>query len=208
MGRRLALALIALLLAWAAGAAQAQEPYRVRGTLEQVAGGQLLLSTRDGVVMGFELSPEAGIFVVTPAAIEEIKQGDFIGLTSVSAGGRQVALEAHLFTEDLRGLGEGHYAWDLVDEPNMMTNATIARVTDAGGDRQIEVSWGRGDGQPAGRQSIYLPTGVPIVKMARSDDPALLQPGRGVMLIVRPEPDTTPLVIAAVVGDGTIDPPM
>jgi hypothetical protein len=207
MSRRLALALTALLLAWTAGA-QAQEPYRVRGTLEQVAGGQLLLSTREGVVMGFELSPEAGIFVVTPAAIEEIKQGDFIGLTSVSSGGRQVALEAHLFTEDLRGLGEGHYAWDLIDEPNMMTNATIARVIDTGGDRQIEVTWRSGDGEPAGSQSIFLPTGVPIVRMARSDDRTLLQPGRGVMLIVRPEPDTTPLVIAAVVGDGTIDPPM
>jgi hypothetical protein len=207
VGRR-ALALTAVLLLATAGGAPAQEPYRVRGTLEQVGGDQLLLSTREGVVMGFDLSPEVGIFVVTPASIEEIKPGDFIGLTSVSAGGRQVALEAHLFTEDLRGLGEGHYAWDLVDEPNMMTNATIAEVKDTGGDRQLEVTYRTGEGKPAGSQSIYLPTGVPIVKMARSDDRTLLQPGRGVMLIVRPERETTPQVIAVVVGDGTIDPPM
>ena len=140
--------------------------------------------------------------------IEEIEPGDFVGLTSVSAGGRRVALEAHLFSEDLRGLGEGHYAWDLVEEPNMMTNATIAEVKDAGGDRQLEVTYRTGEGKPAGSQSIYLPTGVPIVKMARSDDRTLLQPGRGVMLIVQPERDATPQVVAAVVGDGTIDPPM
>ena len=57
-------------------------------------------------------------------------------------------------------------------------------------------------------QSIYLPTGVPIVKMARSEDRGLLQPGRGVMLIVMPVRDLTPQVIAAVVGNGAIDPPM
>jgi hypothetical protein len=211
MIRRCPLALGALLtMGWLAAAslAQAQEPYRVRGTLKSVTGEQLLLSTREGVVMGFELSPEVGIFVVSPASIEEIEPGDFIGLTTVSAGGRRVALEAHLFEEDLRGLGEGHYAWDLVEEPNMMTNATIAEVKETGGDRQIEVTYGTDEGQAAGVQSIYLPTGVPIVKMARTEDRGLLQPGRGVMLIVMPVRDLTPQVIAAVVGDGAIDPPM
>lgn len=209
MIRRFSLVVAALLaLGGTPSGAQAQEPYRVRGILEQVGGDELLISTREGVVMGFELSPEVGIFVVSPARIEEIEPGDFIGLTTVSAGGRLVALEAHLFEEDLRGLGEGHYAWDLVEEPNMMTNATIAEVKETGGDRQIEVTYGTGEGQAAGVQSIYLPTGVPIVKMARSEDRGLLQPGRGVMLIVMPVRDLTPQVIAAVVGNGAIDPPM
>jgi hypothetical protein len=201
--------LIGLIVATAsAPAALAQEPYRVRGTLKSVAGDQLLVSSREGEVMGFELGPELGVFAVTPARIDDVKQGDFVGLTSIEAGGRRVALEAHLFAEDLRGLGEGHYAWDLVQEPNMMTNATVAEVKEVGADRQLEVSYREGEAKIEGAQTIYLPPGVPIVRLARSDDRALLQAGKEVVLIVQPEHDLTPVVIAVVVGDEGAKPPM
>lgn len=204
----LMIGLIVACSATGAPPALAQEPYRVRGTLKAVAGDQLLVSSREGEVMGFQLDPELGIFAVTPARIDDIKQGDFVGLTSIEAGGRRVALEAHLFAEDLRGLGEGHYPWDLVQEPNMMTNATIAEVEEVGADRQIEVSYREGEAKVEGAQTIYLAPEVPIVRLARSDDRALLQAGKEVVLIVRPERDLTPVVIAVVVGDGGAQPPM
>jgi hypothetical protein len=187
--------------------ARAQEPYRVRGTLESVTADQLVLTSREGEVMGFPLSPELAVFRVTPATIDDVKQGEFVGLTTVTSGDRQVALEAHLFADDLRGLGEGHYPWDLVDQPNMMTNATIGQIKDVGADRQLQVSYQAGEPKVAGTQTIYLPPSVPIVRMAKADR-SLLAPGKNVVLLVRPDRDQTPVVIAAVVGEQGAKPPM
>jgi hypothetical protein len=203
--RPAAVLLIAALIA--ATGARAQEPYRVRGTLATVAADQLVLTSREGEVMGFPLSPELAVFRVTPATIDDVKQGEFVGLTTVTSGDRQVALEAHLFADDLRGLGEGHYPWDLVDQPNMMTNATIGQIKDVGADRQLQVSYQAGEPKVAGTQTIYLPPSVPIVRMAKADR-SLLAQGKNVVLLVRPDRDQTPVVIAAVVGEQGAKPPM
>jgi hypothetical protein len=202
-----AILLIATLLAASLPSARAQEPYRVRGTLKSVAADQLVITSREGEVMGFPLSPELGVFVVTPATIDDVKQGQYVGLATVMSGDRQVALEAHLFADDLRGLGEGHFPWDLVKEPNMMTNATVAQVKDAGADRELDVSYQEGGAKVAGAQTIYLPPDVPIVHMAKADR-SLLAPGKAAVLLVRPERDLTPVVIAAVVGDQGAGPQM
>jgi hypothetical protein len=205
--RLVAIILIAAVAVTTLPGARAQEPYRVRGTLKSVTADQLVLASREGEVMGFPLSPDLGVYVVTPATIDDVKQGQFVGLTTVTSGDRQVALEAHLFADDLRGLGEGHYPWDLVDKPNMMTNATVAQVKDVGADRELKVSYREGEPKVEGTQTIYLPPSAPIVHMAKADR-ALLAPGKDVVLLVRPDRERTPVVIAAVVGDRGARPPM
>jgi hypothetical protein len=119
---------VALVAPWAPLAAQ--EPWRVRGTLERVEGDALSVQTREGGTLDVRLKEDSGIFVVTPKTLDDIETGDFVGITSIEVRGRRVALEAHLFAEDLRGVGEGYYAWDLVQEPNMMTNATVAEINE------------------------------------------------------------------------------
>lgn len=202
------IALLGLVVAWQPTAAEAQQPYRVRGVIKAVDADQLVVRTREGEVTGFELSPEAGVFVVTPASIDDVKEGRFVGLTSIESGGRRIAVEAHVFADDLRGIGEGHYAWDLLQEPNMMTNATVAEVKEVGSDRQLQVTYRAGEEKVEGAQTIYLPPDVPIVHLAKAADRSLLAPGKDVVLIVRPERDLTPVVIAAVVGDQGARPPM
>ena len=199
--------LIATLVAAGASDARAQDLYRVRGTLKSVAADHLVITSREGEVMGFQLDPKLGVFAVTPATIDDVKQGQFVGLTTVMTGDRQVALEAHLFADDLRGLGEGHYAWDLVKGPNMMTNATVAQIKDVGADRELKVSYQEGEPKVAGTQTIYLPPDVPIVHMAKADR-ALLAPGKDAVLLVKPVRDQTPVVVAVVVGDQGAKPPM
>jgi hypothetical protein len=201
------LLLLATLVAAGASEARAQDLYRVRGTLKSVAADQLVITSREGEVMGFQLSPDLGVYAVTPATIDDVKQGQFVGLTTVTTGDRQVALEAHLFADDLRGLGEGHYAWDLVKAPNMMTNATVAQIKDVGADRQLKVDYQAGEPKVAGTQTIYLPPDVPIVHMAKADR-SLLAPGKDAVLLVKPDPNRTPVVVAAVVGDQGAKPPM
>ena len=199
--------LIATLVAAGASDARAQDLYRVRGTLKSVTSDQLVITSREGEVMGFQLSPDLGVFAVTPATIDDVKQGQFVGLTTVMTGDRQVALEAHLFADDLRGLGEGHYAWDLVKEPNMMTNASVAEIKDVGADRELKVSYQEGKPKVAGEQTIYLPPDVPIVHMAKADR-SLLAPGKAAVMLVKPDRDQTPVVVAVVVGDQGAKPPM
>jgi hypothetical protein len=208
-GRRAlgAILLIATLAATSLESARAQEPYRVRGTLGSITADQLVIRSREGEVMGFPLSPKLGVFAVTPASIDDVKQGEFVGLTTVTSGGRQVALEAHLFADDLRGLGEGHYPWDLVDKPNMMTNATVAEIKSVGADRQLQVNYQAGEPKVEGSQTIYLPPSAPIVHMAKAER-SVLAPGKDVVLLVRPDRDQTPVVIAAVVGERGAKPPM
>jgi hypothetical protein len=187
----------------------AQEPpQRLRGTLETVAGDQLGVRTREGEMVEVRLKPDAGIFVVTPSSLEAIEAGDFVGITSIEESGRRRALEVHLFAEDLRGVGEGHYPWDLVAEPNMMTNATIAEINEVGEDRELDVTYteGKGEQKTAGAQTIFVPLDAPIVLIEERGTRAMLAPGKTVFLMVEPS-EVGPQAVATVVGEG-IDPPM
>ena len=180
----------------------------MRGILKTVEGDQLGVRTREGGMVEARLKEDAGIFVVTPKTLEDIKAGDFVGITSIEVGGRRVALELHLFAENLRGVGEGHYSWDLVEEPNMMTNATIAEIEDVGEDRDLEVTYAEGEGEQKtkGAQTIFVPPDVPIVLIEQSGTRNMLAPGKAVFLMVEPS-DDGPQAVATVIGEG-IDPPM
>jgi hypothetical protein len=185
----------------------AQEPERVRGTLEAVAGDQLSVQTREGAMVEVRLKQDAGIFVVTPATLEQIEAGDFVGITSIEVGGQRVALELHLFAEDLRGVGEGQLPWDLVDEPNMMTNATIAEIKEVGSDRELELTWAEAEGEHRTyTQTVFVPPDAPVVLIEQSGTRDMLAPGKAVFLMVEPS-DAGPQAVATVVGEG-IDPPM
>ena len=56
--------LIAILAAAGASDARAQDLYRVRGTLKSVAADHLVITSREGEVMGFQLNPKLGVFFV------------------------------------------------------------------------------------------------------------------------------------------------
>ena len=186
----------------------AQEPERVRGTLEAIAGDQLSVQTREGAMVEVRLKQDAGIFVVTPATLEQIEAGDFVGITSIEVGGQRVALELHLFAEDLRGVGEGQLPWDLVDEPNMMTNATIAEIKEVGPDRELALTWAAGEGEQRTEdtETVFVPLDTPVVLIEQTGTRDMLAPGKAVFLMVEPS-DAGPQAVATVVGEG-IDPPM
>ena len=177
-----------------------EQPERVRGTLTAIEGDRLTVQTRAGDTVAVRRKEGSGIFVVTPARLQDIAAGDFVGVTSIEAGGRSVALEVHLFAEDLRGVGEGRFPWDLVDEPNMMTNATVAEIAAVGEDRVLDLTWAEGEG------SIFVPFDAPIVGIAQTRTPGMLMPGRAVFLMVEAS-ESGPLAVATVLGEG-VDPPM
>lgn len=204
------LAIGALALTWiVAPPAQAQDPYRVRGKLTVVALPNFTVETLDGEVLELTLSEESNTYSVTPGTLKDIDQGQFVGITSIDVeGDRRVALEVHIFAEDLRGLGEGHYPWDLVREPNMMTNATIAEIDTVEDGPLLTVTYAEGEDEPKsqGQQTIHIPSDVPIVHLATCEA-AALAPGKDVFLFLKDDDagQATPLAVA--VGEG-VRPPM
>ena len=138
---------------------QAQGPYRVRGKVTAVALPDVTVKTLEGETLELTLGEESEIYSVTPGAIDDIDQEQFVGITSIDAEGvRRIALEVHIFAEDLRGLGEGHYPWDLVRDPNMMTNATIEEITEIEDGPLLSVTYAEdeGDEKREGRQTIQV----------------------------------------------------
>jgi hypothetical protein len=130
----------------------------------------------------------------------------FVGVTSVDQKGERVALEVHIFAEDLRGTGEGHYPWDLIKGPSTMTNATIAEIEDTSAvERVLRLTY-KGDGQDAGEQIIRVPDFADVVRLESAPDRSVLAPDRPAFLVVQ---DATPIAIAIAIalGEG-VTPPM
>ncbi|HJS84604.1 MAG TPA: hypothetical protein VJ779_04020 [Acetobacteraceae bacterium] len=201
----LALAGTAVLAAKApfASAQQAEQapPQHIRGTLKAAGDGKITVETPRGRTETMALAPNAGVFLVTPADLSAVKPGRFVGITSVEQGGKRVAREVHVFEESLRGLGEGHYPWDLDTGPNMMTNANIAQVQEVGGDRVLRLNY------KGGEQTIDVPPNATIVLFNKAT-PDQLVPGRQVFVLARKGTDGTLTANAVVVGAEGVKPPM
>ena len=190
--------------------AEEQKPYRVRGSLEAVQGDQLTVKTREGETIEVTLKPDSRVLVVRPASLDQIKKGDYVGLTSIDAGGKRVAIEAHIFAEELRGASEGHVPWDLIKDPNTMTNATVAEVEAVGAQHELKVNYkqGQGDQKTEGSQTIYVPDDLSVVRLEKAHDRSVLAPGKTTFMVVRDEADGSRTALAVVVGEDGASPPM
>jgi hypothetical protein len=194
----------------AGGVGLADEPRHLRGTLVAVGEDVLTVVDEEDEQVEIALTPETGIYVVKPARLADIRAGQFVGVTSVDSQGERVALEVHVFADDLRGTGEGHYPWDLVRGPNMMTNATIAEVLETGPvERSLRLTYndGEGHGQNQGEQVIRVPDFAAVVSLERAPDRSVLVPGRPVFLFVQATDAGPPAALALAVGQG-VAPPM
>jgi hypothetical protein len=212
--RTLGLLGAALMTAWLVhGSARAAEgePYKLRGTLVEVNDQLVTVKNDDEETFEVALTKDTGVFAVTPAKWSDIKPGQFVGITSVTSEDRRVALEVHIFAEDLRGTGEGHYPWDLIKDPNMMTNATIAEVKEVSpAARELRLTYKEGEGDKAtqGEQVITVPDFVDVVLLSKSTDPGLIAPDRRVFLLVKDVKQGPPAAVAIAVGTEGAPPPM
>lgn len=191
------------------GADAADEPYHLRGVLVAVDDDLLTVENEDEEQLEIAWTDDTGIYLVTPAEFADIEPGQFVGVTSIDSAGQRVALEVHVFAEDLRGTNEGHFPWDLVKEPNTMTNATIAEIEEASPvERVLRLTYKEGEGQQQaeGEQVIRVPDFADVVYLESALDPSVLVPERPVFLIVRDAP-SGPTALAVAVGKG-VTPPM
>jgi hypothetical protein len=196
---------IALLIATVSTVALAQAPanpvVRIRGTVEQLDGQNLVVKTRTGELASIKLADNFMVMGITKGSIDDIASGKFIGTTSVGErDGALVALEVHIFPENMRGTGEGHYDWDL-RPTSKMTNANVANVVNMGKDRILTVQYKGGEKKVLVNESAVVVTYIPT-------DKSELKPGAPVFLNTTRQPDgslTAPRVNVGLNGQA---PPM
>lgn len=179
-----------------ASAVLAQQPQHIRGTIVGVKDSVLSIKTAAGTAKELKLGEKTGVFLVSKTDLGALTKDKFVGITSVEKGGVRVAREVHVFDEKLRGLGEGHYPWDLDSTPNMMTNANIAKIDSVASDRVLKLNY------KGGEQSISVPESVPIVAFTATT-PDQLKSGRKTFIIAKDG-----AAVAVVVGADGLTPPM
>jgi hypothetical protein len=182
MIRAVAAMLIATVTAVALAQAPANPPVRIRGTVEKLDGQMLTVKTNDGKSVAVKLADNAMVLGVVRASVADIGAGKFIGTTTVGErDGALVALEVHIFPENMRGTGEGHYAWDLRPD-SKMTNANVADITSMGKDRVLTVQY------KGGEKKVLIPETAVIVSYAPAER-AELKPGAPVFINSFRQPD-------------------
>src|SRR4051812_39803873 len=160
---RLISALLLFVSAAAFAQAPANPPVRIRGTVEKLEGNQLSIKTRGGQTMTVKMNDNFGVIGIHKAAVSDIQNGKFIGTTTVGErDGNLVAEEVHIFPENMRGTGEGHYDWDL--KPNSkMTNANVANIVNMQDSRVMTVQY------KGGEKKVLVTPQTAVVSYAPAD---------------------------------------
>ena len=144
-----------LVLALASTAALAQKPQRIRGDITSVEAKMMMVKSRDGQMLHINLHPELQVSVATAVKFEDIKEGDYVGITArKGADNKLTALEVHYIPPQAP---EGHMPWDLAPNTSM-TNARVAAMVSKTGARELTMKYKDGE------QKIAIPEGIPLVK--------------------------------------------
>jgi hypothetical protein len=174
--------LIAAVSAVAIAQAPANPPVRIRGTVERIDRTNLTVKANNGQSMNVKLADNYVVMGIAKASLADVATGKFIGTTTVGErDGALVALEVHIFPENMRGTGEGHYDWDL-RPTSKMTNANVANVTSMGKDRVLTVQY------KGGEKKVLVPEKAVIVSFTPVDR-SELKPGVKVFVNAQRQPD-------------------
>jgi hypothetical protein len=176
-------------------------PMRIRGSVEALDGQTLRVKSRNGETLSVALAPNFTVLGVVAKTVADIKPGDYVASTSVKGpDGRLKAIEVHIFPENMRGVAEGQFAWDLVPE-GIMTNATVAQITSAPEGQVVRVTYKGNEAE------VTIPPGIPIVTYVPGD-PSLLKPGAAVFLIAQKKEDGSLTAARVTAEKDGVKPPM
>jgi hypothetical protein len=177
-------------------------PPRVRGTLDQVNGGTLTITTRSGTPTTVHLKDGAPVVAAVKGSMSDIQENSFVGITALAQpDGTIKAVEVHVFAEPLRGTAEGHYPWDLMPQ-STMTNAAVTQQVKRAEGNTLTLKYKDGE------KTIIVPSDATVVNLIPGDK-ADLTPGAKIF-IPRWEKsaDGTWEATVALVGRDGITPPM
>ena len=165
---RYAVLLIALL---AINTATAQTTTRLRGTITDIEGNVMTVKSREGKDIKVQIPDNVSVAVATAIRFEDIKQGDYVGATTIAV---------HYLPPTVP---EGRGPWDL-QPGSMMTNANVSSIIAAGDKRELTLQY------KDGTTKMTVAPNAPIVRAvpgSRSD----LRAGEYIFAAVQAAPDGT-----------------
>jgi hypothetical protein len=180
--RSLVTALAAVAVAsLASSAALAQQPTRLRGTVEKVDGNVLTVKAGEAGEVKVALGDKAQVFGVVNATLADIKPNDFIGVGAMpQADGSQKAIQVNIFAEAMRGIGEGHRPWD---RPNStMTNGAVDTTVKGVEGQVLIVKYKDGE-----KKIVVTPDAV--IRAYKAGDRSELKPGANIATFAVKKPD-------------------
>jgi hypothetical protein len=193
--------LTGLLLSLTQATASAQDkPVRVRGTIDRVEGDVYVVKARGGGELKVRLADKAPVVAVVKAVLGDVKQGSYVGIASMpQSDGSQKALEVLVFPEAMRGVGEGHYGWDL-QPSSMMTNGNVEQTVASVDGQVLMVKYKDGE------KKIVVPPDTPIVAFVPGDKEELKPSAAIFIAAAKPQADGTLQAPRVAVGRGIIPP--
>lgn len=179
-----------------------QPPVRVRGEIVKVEGNKLFVKARDGAELVVNTPDNVGVSGVVKIPLSDVKAGSYIGISAMpEADGSQNALHIHIFPEAMRGVAEGHGAWD-VRPGSTMTNATVDQIAAVGDGRTLTVKYKDGE------KKIVVPADTPIVTYLPGTRDEL-KPGAKIFIVAaQRQPDGSLNAARISVGRDGLTPPM
>jgi hypothetical protein len=176
-------------------------PARVRGTVEKLDNNVMTVKAPGGKAVSVKLADNYTVIGVSRAKIADIGAGKFIGTATLGErNGGLVALEVHIFPEAMRGVGEGHYPWDLKPD-SKMTNGNVADVKSVGKDRMLTVQY------KGGEQKVLVPNNAKVVVFGPAER-AELKKGSHIFCVAQRAADGSLSAARVNVGMKGITPPM
>jgi hypothetical protein len=194
--------ILAAAFGWAGTLAQQPERMNVRGTIEKVDGGSMLVKTREGQDLVVKFADNLTVRGLVKVPLSEVKPGAYIGVSAMpQSDGVDRALHIHIFPEAMRGAGEGHRPFD-VRPGSTMTNAAVDTTVVGTSGQIVTVKYKDGE------KKFVVPADAPIVAYvpgARDE----LKPGAKIMVFnAVKQPDGTLQAAAVSVGRDGLTPPM
>lgn len=172
---------------------------RLRGRIEALPEGKLVLLERSGRRMELALAPNYTVTEVYPVTLADVKPGTFVGVGGMpQPDGTQRAIAVVLFPETMRGTGEGHHPFDFLPQ-STMTNATVADVAKAANGERLQLRYKDGE------KTIIVPPEAPIVSL-RPGDRSLVVVGAPVAVNVE-EIEGLPTIVRVNAGRNGFAPP-
>ena len=182
MVRAIAGILIAAVSAVAIAQVPANPPVRIRGIVEKMDGQIMVVKARDGQSLSVKLADNYTVMGIAKASMADLASGKYVGTTTVGErDGALVALEVHIFPENMRGAGEGHRDWDL-RPASKMTNASVANIVSMGKDRVLTVQY------KGGEKKILVNESTAVVSYAPAER-GELKAGAQIFVTAERQPD-------------------
>ena len=193
---------IAAALCLAASSGMAQTPTRVRGTVVSLDGDALRVRPNgDGAEETITLGATLAVSAVVPSSLTRVKPGSFIGTAAqTQPDGSLRATEVHVFPENMRGTGEGHYGFDLGPKSSM-TNGTVGQEVVGTSGESVTVKY------KGGEKTVIVPPDVPVVTFEKGDRTELT-PGAHVIVFAEAGAGGALTSERVAVGRNGLTPPM